>query len=155
MSEHSTSQHPATDYSSSAGQSAETSPPEPSASQAAEESPVSWYDIHIANRQLTIASRKGEDHVRAVEKLIGDTVRDMEELLDGQGPANTALLIALNLADQLQIIRAQDQQRGSDSEQRLEALVGKLTTTLDNPIQTGEHKKGEYTSAVYEKLEFF
>ena len=153
VTEHATTDHPVSTPPESSDPAANLSAVQPAPQ--VEEPPVAWYDIHIGNQQFTIASRKGEEHVRSVEKLIGETVRKMDGLLDGQGPANTALLIALNLADQLQAIRSTEKQNGADDADRLRSLVGKLASTLDNPSNTVEHKIGEHTSAVYEKLEFF
>lgn len=120
-----------------------------------EQREVSWHDIHIAGRQFNIASRRGADHVRALEGLIGETVQDMNDLLDGQGPATTALLIALNLADQLLSIREKENEYGAKASDRLESLVRHLSSSLDIQSIAGDHKEGENTATVYEKLEFF
>ena len=153
MTEHSTTDHPVSNHPEHSRNVAD--PQATQTSPGTAEPPVAWYDIHIGSQQFTIASRKGEAHVRSVERLIGETVQEMDGLLDGQGPASTAILIALNLADKLQTIFDSEKQMGDRSASRLQALVGRLSSALDNPANPGDYGDGEHTSAVYEKLEFF
>ena len=119
-----------------------------------QETEAAWYDINIAGRNFNIASRRGEAHIRAVERLIGETVKDIDGRLEGQGPANTALLIALNLADQLLTIR-EERQQNTAADDKLAELVTRLNASLDIQSSTSDHKEGKDISAVYEKLEFF
>ena len=60
-----------------------------------EDGRVSWYDITIAGKQFNIASRRGEGHIRSVERLIQETVAELTGRGQGQNQINLALLTAL------------------------------------------------------------
>jgi cell division protein ZapA (FtsZ GTPase activity inhibitor) len=89
-----------------------------------------WYDITIAGKKFTIASRHGETHIRAVEKLIADTYGEVASRMQGQTAAHVALLTALNLADEL--INAQHALRAQYGD-RIEDMLARLGSALDSP----------------------
>jgi cell division protein ZapA (FtsZ GTPase activity inhibitor) len=95
-----------------------------------------WYDISIAGKKFTIASRHGEAHIREVEKLLASTYDEVMARAQGQSALHTALLTALNLADELVNTRqALRDQYG----QRIEGLLSRLSSALDSasagPVQ--------------------
>jgi cell division protein ZapA (FtsZ GTPase activity inhibitor) len=103
------------------------------------ERPVSaepnWYDITIAGKKFTIASRHGEAHIRAVEKMIADTYEEVGARIQGQTAVHIALLTALNLADEL--INTQHALRDQYGE-RIEDMLTRLGSALDSvaaPLQ--------------------
>ena len=119
-----------------------------------EESDLVWYDIKIAGKQFNISSRRGEEYIRSIERLMEQTRVEMKEQLQEQGPTNSALLIALNLADQFLSLKTVLTGGEYQWDQRLEGLVEKLDKALPgNGVYEEMEKKG--TSAMYEKLEFF
>lgn len=100
-------------------------------SEFAETQDATWHDITIAGKQFHIASRQGDAHIRAVERLLNTTFEDVSERVQGQGMLNLSLLTALNLADRL--IASGTEQRGEDQAwaQRFEQLVERLETAVN------------------------
>lgn len=92
-----------------------------------------WHDITIAGKQFTIATRYGEEHIRNVEKLVGDTMDEISSQIDAKSPINIALLTALNFADQLILREAGDKDLARDLSDRLVVLVDRLGETLNPP----------------------
>jgi cell division protein ZapA (FtsZ GTPase activity inhibitor) len=91
-----------------------------------------WYEITIAGKKFTIASRHGEAHIREVEKLIAGTYEEVSERIHGQTALHVALLTALNLADELITTRqALRDQYG----ERIEGLLTRLSSALDSAPQ--------------------
>lgn len=87
------------------------------------------YDIAIAGKKFTIASRRGEAHIREVEKLLSSTYDEVSAHIQGQTALHMALLTALNLADELVNSRqALREQYG----ERIEGLLIRLGSALDS-----------------------
>ncbi len=91
---------------------------------------VSWYHITLAGKQFNIASRRGETHIRNVERLVGDAIEEIRARTQGQNPLHVALLAALNLADELLTLRNGEKDNQGQWERRLENLVFRLDTVL-------------------------
>ncbi len=89
-----------------------------------------WYDITIAGKQFTISTRHGEEHVRRVERLLGETMAEISSRIDARNPLNVALLTALNLADQLILRDAEGHDESREWSGRLTNLVDRLGETL-------------------------
>ena len=87
------------------------------------------YDIAIAGKKFTIASRHGEAHIREVEKLLASTYDEVAAHVQGQPALHLALLTALNLADELVNSRqALREQYG----ERIEGILIRLSSALDS-----------------------
>lgn len=95
------------------------------------QSELSRYDITIAGKKFTIASRHGEAHIRQVEKLLGSTYEEVSAHIQGQTALHIALLTALNLADEL--VNARQALRDQFGE-RIEGLLTRLTSALDAAV---------------------
>ncbi len=93
-------------------------------------SDTSWYELTIAGRKFSVASRHGEAHIREVERLLEETYREVTTRLPGQTALNLALLTALNLADQVLTLNTKEQQQGQSFE-RVQGLLSRLETVLD------------------------
>ena len=106
---------------------------------------VSWYHITLAGKQFNIASRRGESHIRNVERLVGDAIEEIGTRAQGQNPLHVALLAALNLADELLTLRNGEKENQGQWERRLENLVFRLDTVL--PLDGSERKD---TAEVFE-----
>lgn len=89
-----------------------------------------WYDIEVAGKRFNIASRHGEAHIREVERLLSETVEAMDERVPGQSTLNLALLTALNLADQLLLLRQSKSGEQEEWSNKLESLLVRLNDTL-------------------------
>ena len=63
------------------------------------------YQINISGNRFSISSPYGEEHVREVEKFLGQQIEEVSAQTDAYGPTNVALLVALNLADKLLSLR--------------------------------------------------
>ena len=59
------------------------------------------YQINISGNRFSISSPYGEEHVREVEKFLGQQIQEVSEQTEEFGPSSIALLVALNLADNL------------------------------------------------------
>jgi cell division protein ZapA (FtsZ GTPase activity inhibitor) len=95
------------------------------------QSELSRYDITIAGKKFTIASRHGEAHIRQVEKLLGSTYEEVSAHIQGQTALHIALLTALNLADEL--VNSRQALRDQYGE-RIEGLLTRLTSALDAAV---------------------
>ena len=97
-----------------------------------EEEP-SWYDVSIAGMRFNIASRRGESHIREVERILSETYSEVSSRLESQSPLNIALLTALNLADQLLSQRQGREGADQATQDRINSLVERLGSALDGP----------------------
>ena len=91
---------------------------------------VAWYAITIAGKQFNVSSRYGEAHIREVERLLTETHDLVHSRVDGQSALHVALLTALNLADQVLMLKRDKAGMGIEAGQRLESLVVRLDSIL-------------------------
>ena len=96
-----------------------------------EEQEASWYDITVAGKRFNIASRRGESHIREVERLLNETFEEVSARVQGQPVMNIALLTALNLADQLLDGRSAQDGESEALSRRVEFLVTRLDSALN------------------------
>jgi cell division protein ZapA (FtsZ GTPase activity inhibitor) len=92
---------------------------------------ASWYDITIAGKRFNVASRRGESHIREVERLLNETFEEVSARVQGQPVLNIALLTALNLADELLSQRSRQNGASEELSRRVEGLVTRLATVLE------------------------
>jgi cell division protein ZapA (FtsZ GTPase activity inhibitor) len=92
---------------------------------------ASWYDITVAGKRFNIASRRGELHIRQVERLLNETFEEISARVQGQPVLNIALLSALNLADELLSLRTLHDGASEELSRRVEILVTQLESVLD------------------------
>lgn len=97
-----------------------------------------WYEITIAGKQFNIASRHGEEHIRNVERFLGETMDQIGSRLQSRSVQNVALLTALNLADQLLLQNSEEEDSNQTWTQRLELLVHRLSDVLEEPHVSGD-----------------
>ncbi len=111
---------------------------------------VSWYDITIAGKQFSIASRRGEAHIRGVERLIEETMAELTGKVQGQTQINLALLTALNLADRL-VSHETDRNAGASRwEGQLKRMVERLSQAVPDPYGPLDSVGKEGTTAVFD-----
>ena len=96
-----------------------------------EEQEASWYDITVAGKRFNIASRRGETHIREVERLLNETFEEVSARVQGQPVMNIALLTALNLADELLSSRAAKDGESEAMSRRVGSLVTRLESALN------------------------
>ena len=94
------------------------------------EQEASWFDITVAGKRFNIASRRGEAHIREVERLLNETFEEVSARVQGQPVMNIALLTALNLADQLLSSRSAQDGASEEISKRVEFLVSRLESAL-------------------------
>ena len=116
----------------------------------AEESTVSWYDITIAGRQFNIASRRGEAHIRDVERRIGETITELQNRSEKSNSMNLAFLTALNLADQLVSLEAEISLAPYQRDRQLKTILGRLETVIPDEPGAQEPPNREDTAAVFD-----
>ena len=119
-------------------------------SEYAEDATVSWYDITISGKQFNIASRRGEAHIRKVERRIDETIADLSDRVQGQNSLNVALLTALNLADQLLTLEAEFDAAPQRFDRQLRTMVSRLTSVMPEDRRAVEIPNKEDTSAVFD-----
>lgn len=115
-----------------------------------EDAEVSWYDISIAGRQFNIASRRGEAHIRNVERLIEETIADLSDRVQGQNPLNLALLTALNLADRLLSLESDLNSGAGKWQEQLERMLNRLGQVVPDGYRSLDPVEKESTSAVFD-----
>lgn len=115
-----------------------------------EESDVSWHGITISGKQFNIASRRGEDHIRSVERRVEETISELNERVQGQTTLNVALLTALNLADQLVSLELEMKSAPGRFDQQLRVMVTRLMSVIpeDKSVMRASNKEG--TTAVFD-----
>lgn len=115
-----------------------------------EDSEVSWYDITIAGKPFNIASRKGETHIRRVERRVEQTISELTDKVKGQNSLNVALLTALNLADHLVTHESEMESAPARFDQQLRVMVTRLMSVIpeDNSVVRTSNK--EDTTAVFD-----
>lgn len=116
----------------------------------AEESAVSWYDITIAGRQFNIASRRGEAHIRDVERRIGETITELQNRSEKSNTMNLAFLTALNLADQLVSLEAEISLAPYQRDRQLRTILERLETVFPDDLGAQEPPNREDTTAVFD-----
>jgi len=97
---------------------------------------TSWYDITVAGKRFNIASRRGEFHIRQVERVLNETFEEVSARVQGQPVLNIALLTALNLADELLSLRRSHDGANEELSRRVEGLVTRLQSVLDAHIES-------------------
>ena len=115
-----------------------------------EDSAVSWYDISIAGKQFNIATRRGEAHIRNVERRVEETINELTERVQGQTTLNLALLTALNLADHLVSLESEMKAAPGRFDQQLRVMVTRLMSVIpeDDTVMQASNKEG--TTAVFD-----
>lgn len=98
---------------------------------------ASWYDITVAGKRFNIASRRGESHIRQVERLLNETFEEVSARVQGQAVLNIALLTALNLADELLSLRTVQEGASEELTRRVGFLVTRLESVLDGAMVNG------------------
>ena len=102
---------------------------------------ASWYDITVAGKRFNVASRRGESHIREVERLLNETFEEVSARVQGQPVLNIALLTALNLADELLSQRTRESGASEELFRRVEFMMTRLASALEigsngHPIET-------------------
>ena len=116
----------------------------------AEESAVSWYDITIAGRQFNIASRRGEAHIRDVERRLEETIEELAERVEGHSSLNLAFLTALNLADQLVSLEVVLNMAPHERERQLRRMLERLRAVFPDEPEASDAPDKEDTTAVFD-----
>ena len=94
-----------------------------------EENDSRQYEINISGNRFSISSPYGEEHVREVERILGQQIAEVTEQTDEFGPTNVALLVALNLADKLLTLKKKVS-KYDGIEDELDTLCYKLDEVL-------------------------
>lgn len=88
------------------------------------------YKIYIGGRSFNITSSSGEKHIRRVENKLSETIGEITDSLNLPFSQQTALLAALNLADELVEITVEDVNKQEEMEKRINVLIGDLDKVL-------------------------
>ena len=115
-----------------------------------EDPEVSWYDITIAGKQFNIASRRGETHIRHVERRLEEIISELNDRVKGKNTLNVALLAALNLADQLVSMESAVEAAPGRFDQQLRVMVTRLMSVIPGDGGTAQESNKEDLPAVYD-----
>lgn len=115
-----------------------------------EDPEVSRYDITIAGKKFNIASRRGEMHIRDVERRLEEIISELNDRVRGNNTLNVALLAALNLADQLVSMESAVQAAPGRFDQQLRVMVTRLMSVIPGEDRKTQDFKKEDTPAVYD-----
>lgn len=61
--------------------------------------------ININGSQFTVSSIYGDDHIKEVENFVNGLFTELKDKCDTYSPTSLAILVALNLADELLVVR--------------------------------------------------
>ena len=92
---------------------------------------IQQYNIQLAGKTFTISSHRDDPHIRKVEQLVGRTYDQVSEKLQQVPAIHTALLTALNIADQLVDLQARLQD--SNKQEKLSQMTQQLNSALRLP----------------------
>ena len=116
----------------------------------AEEAQVTWYDITIAGKDFNIASRRGEAHIRDVERLVGETIEELKDGVARHHTLNLALLAALNIADQLVSLQTELNADSSPWSIQIRKILTKLDSVGSEEFFSARPSDKKDTSAVFD-----
>ena len=88
------------------------------------------YQIDIGGRTFHITSSNGEGHIRQVENKVSETIAEITKILQMPFSQQTALLAALNIADELVGISEGEKMKFEEAGQRITTLIGDLDKVL-------------------------
>ncbi|MBF0236355.1 MAG: cell division protein ZapA [SAR324 cluster bacterium] len=66
-----------------------------------ETSGLKQYTLNINGHRFSVNSSYGEEHIRSVESFLNKRMLDINSQSETYGPTTLALLVSLNLADEL------------------------------------------------------
>ena len=88
------------------------------------------YQINVYGHHLMVSSPYGEAHIRKVEQFLNHRMSTVASQSETYGPTNLAILVALNLADELLALENQKDEMTREWKSSLIALCDKLEDTL-------------------------
>ena len=88
------------------------------------------YRIDIGGRTFNITSSNGEKHIRQVEDKVSETISEITNVLKIPFSQQTALLAALNIADELVEVSEGGRFKQGEVEERISVLIGDLDKVL-------------------------
>ncbi|MGK5091202.1 cell division protein ZapA [Deltaproteobacteria bacterium TL4] len=88
------------------------------------------YQININGHQFNVSSSYGEEHIRTVERFLNERMTAVGARSETYGPSNLALLVALNLADELLTLKSKNNYVSSEWQASVVEMCDKLDSTL-------------------------
>jgi len=89
------------------------------------------YQININGTRFTVASPYGEEHIREVERYLDGQMNEIRQQSDLTSPSQLALLLALNLADEVLTF-----QKRQVHLEELEYGLSSMTQRLESALQS-------------------
>ena len=91
-------------------------------------SDLKQYQININGHHFSVSSGYGEAHIREVERFLNKRFLDITSQSETYGPTNLAMLVALNLADEL--LTVQRHTVNDDWKKEIQRMCEKLDIVL-------------------------
>lgn len=81
------------------------------------------FNITVMEQDLSVLSDKGDEYVESVVDYVNEKAREMREASDQLTALNSAILVALNIADELFTLREEKRQLSDTVRGRTEKLI--------------------------------
>jgi cell division protein ZapA len=94
------------------------------------ESPKNRVRVNIYGEEYSIRSEGEPDYIRDVAKYVDNKMREIAERTANRSPARVAILAALNITDELFVVRRKEERGVRELEQRASDIISLLDDTL-------------------------
>lgn len=88
------------------------------------------YEININGHRFSVSSQYEPDHIKNVERFLNERMEEVSRQSDVYSPTKLAVLVALNLADELIASQTTHAKNTTDTENMLRSLCQKLDQAL-------------------------
>jgi cell division protein ZapA len=96
------------------------------------------YNIRIMGQELSVLSDKGDEYVEKVVQYVNDRAKEIGDASENVTTLSIAMLVALNIADELFKIKEEKEDLFSTFEGRAEELINYIDEkrqNIGNPLQ--------------------
>lgn len=96
------------------------------------------YNIRIMGQELSVLSDKGDEYVERVVQYVNDRAREIGDASESVTTLSIAMLVALNIADELFRIKEEKEDLFSSFEGKTEELINYIDEkrkSIGNPLQ--------------------
>ena len=96
------------------------------------------YNIKIMGQELSVLSDKGDEYVEKVVQYVNDRAREIGDASENVTTLSIAILVALNIADELFRIKEEKEDLFSSFEGKTEELINYIDEkrkSIGNPLQ--------------------
>ena len=82
------------------------------------------FDIMVVGREFSVLSDKGDEHVDRIVRYINERAKEIGEASENATASDIAILVALNIAEELFGVQEEKEDLRSRFEKGIEELIG-------------------------------